>query len=119
MFHSLSLLFSVPCYFFLLRFLSEFFSKEQPENTLSCFQVHSKTVGLSEDSTVVVALVVLISSASAGFSGSQKWNKRKAAATLLEVEVLSCAREQLRIFLLEVDGLLSMSAACVPIVFSF
>lgn len=103
--------------FFLLQFLSQFFSKEEPENTLSCFQVHSKTVGVSEDSTVIVALVVLTSSASAGFSGCQKWNKRKAAATLLEV--LSCACEQLRIFLLELDGLLSMSAACVPVVFSF
>lgn len=40
----------------------------------------------------------------------------KAAATLLEVQVLSCAHEHLRIFLLELDGLLSMSAMCVPIV---
>lgn len=61
--------------FFLLQFLSQFFSKEHHENILSCFQVHSKTVGLSEDSTVIVALVALISSASGGFSGCQKWNK--------------------------------------------
>lgn len=40
----------------------------------------------------------------------------KPAAALQEMEVLSCACGHLRIFLLELDGLLSTSAACVPIV---
>lgn len=104
--------------FFLLQFLSQFFLKKQHENILSCFQVHSKTVGLSEDSIVIVTLVVLTSSAVAEISVTvRSGTSEKLAATLLEVEVLSCACEHLRIFLMELDGLLSTSAACVPIVF--
>lgn len=79
MFRSLSLLFCVSRAFFSFSF-SQFFSKEQHENILSCFQVDSKTVVLSEDRTVIMALVVLISSASAGFRGCQKWNKCKGCS---------------------------------------
>lgn len=57
-------------------------------------------------------LTVVLTSSGEGFDGCQKWNKEKVAATLLEVEVLLCASEYLRIFLLDLNGLKRTSVHC-------
>lgn len=80
---------SACCFLFLGLFSPSVSLSVFLKRAASCFQVDSKTVGLSEDRTVIMALVVLISSASAGFRGCQKWNKCKGCSNLLEVQVLS------------------------------
>lgn len=63
-----------------------------------------------------MALVVLISSASAGFRGCQKWNKCKGCSNSVRSASTVMCSWAFKNFSFELDGLLSMSAMCVPIV---
>lgn len=112
---------SACCFLFLGVFFSFSFSLNfSQKRSIKIYYLASKCILkqlVSEDSTVIVALVVLISSASAGFSGCQKWNKWQGCSNSVRSGSTVMCCEHLGIFLLELDSLLSMSAACVPVVF--